>query len=137
MKTKIHIALTSVGSRFLLSLFAGLLVSLPAVFSQNLVGSKDPLHDLNQYRSQYIQEKLYVHTDKDSYLSREICWFRIYYLDALFNNPVNISKIAYVEILDRNNHPVIQQKVSLKPGESNGSMIIPVNIPSGTYTLRA
>ncbi len=32
---------------------------------------------------------------------------------------------------------MLQQKVSLKPGESNGSMIIPVNIPSGTYKFRA
>jgi hypothetical protein len=137
MKTKIHITKTSAGFKILFSIIVELLVILPASFSQSLVGSKDPLSEFNQYRSQYIQEKLYVHTDKDSYLSREICWFRIYYLDALYNTPINISKIAYVEILDRNNRPVIQQKVSLKPGESNGSMIIPVNIPSGTYTLRA
>ena len=136
MKTIIQTIKTGRVFRFLFSFLPGFVFILPAS-SQNLVGSKDPLHDLNQYRSQYIQEKLYVHTDKDSYLSREICWFRIYYLDALFNNPITISKIAYVEILDRNNRPVIQQKVSLKPGESNGSIIIPVNIPSGTYTLRA
>ena len=82
-------------------------------------------------------EKLFVHTDKDTYISREICWFRIYYTDAFYNRPAAVSKIAYVELLDKNNLPVLQQKVSLKSGESDGSMIIPVNIPSGTYRFRA
>ncbi|HZZ74614.1 MAG TPA: hypothetical protein VFE04_01755, partial [Puia sp.] len=91
----------------------------------------------DEYRSQFIQEKLFVHTDKDTYISREICWFRIYYTDAFYNKPASVSKMAYVEVLDKNNLPVIQQKVSLKQGESNGSMIIPVNIPSGTYRFRA
>src|SRR5258708_25223165 len=36
----------------------------------------------DQYRSRFIVEKLFVHTDKDTYISREICWFRIYYTDA-------------------------------------------------------
>ncbi|HET7002684.1 MAG TPA: hypothetical protein VFI33_15275 [Puia sp.] len=91
----------------------------------------------DQYRSQYIQEKLFIHTDKDTYISREICWFRIYYTDVFYNRPASVSKIAYVELLDKNNLPVLQQKVSLKPEESDGSMIIPVNISSGTYRLRA
>jgi hypothetical protein len=91
----------------------------------------------DQYRSRFIQEKLFVHTDKDTYISREIFWFRIYYTDVFYNRPATVSKIAYVELLDKNNLPVLQQKVSLKPGESDGSMIIPVNIPSGTYRLRA
>ena len=69
MKTIIQIIKTGIVFRFLFSILLGFVFVLPAN-SQNLVGSKDPLHDLNQYRSQYIQEKLYVYTDKDSYLSK-------------------------------------------------------------------
>jgi hypothetical protein len=93
--------------------------------------------DLNQYRSSYVQEKIYVHTDKDAYTTREICWYRIYYVDAFSNQPASMSKIAYVEILDKNNRPVLQQMASLKDGQSSGSLVIPINIPSGTYTFRA
>jgi hypothetical protein len=107
------------------------------LFCQNSSVEKDAVNTFNKYRSQCIQEKLFVHTDKDSYVSREILWFRIYYVDAFYNKPASISKIAYVELLDRNNRPVLQQKTSLKPGESDGSFIIPVNIPSGMYRLRA
>ena len=137
MKTKIHIASTSAGFRMLFLFFLELILIVPVAFSQNEQVGKNMVNDFNQYRSQNIQEKLYVHTDKDSYISREICWFRIYYMDAFFNAPASLSKIAYVEILDRNNRPMLQQKVSLKPGESNGSIIIPINIPTGTYKFRA
>jgi hypothetical protein len=110
---------------------------LASLYSQNTTPEKELINEFNQYRSRYMQEKLFVHTDKDSYVSREICWFRMYYVDAFYNRPASISHIAYIEILDKNNHPLLQQKVSLKPVESNGSFIIPINISSGVYRLRA
>ena len=121
--------------RFLFSLLTGLCCIY--AHAQNSNADREIVNAFNQYRGQYIQEKLYVHTDKDSYVSREILWFRIYYVNAFYNSPASVSKIAYIEMLDKNNQAVVQQKVSLKPGESNGSVIIPVNIPSGTYRLRA
>jgi hypothetical protein len=110
---------------------------LTAVYAQNSAVENNVKTAFDQYRRGYIQERLYVHTDRNSYLSREILWFRIYYVDIFFNRPASISKIAYIELLDKYNHPILQQKVSLKPGESNGSFTIPVNIPSGMYRLRA
>jgi len=123
--------------KFCFSFFVGFICFSPMAFTQDNSHEKAIQAAFDQYRSQFIQEKLFVHTDKDNYISREILWFRIYYMDAFYNKPASLSKIAYVEILDRNNLPVLQQKVSLKPGESNGSVIIPVNIPSGTYRFRA
>ncbi|HEY4967136.1 MAG TPA: hypothetical protein VII28_12090, partial [Puia sp.] len=124
-------------SAFLLHFLVGYLLVIPAARAQITAAEKEPLNAFNQYSSQYIQEKLYVHTDKESYVTGEICWFRIYCVDASYNRPSSISKIGYVEILDKNNRPVLQQKVSLKPGEADGSLVIPVTIPSGTYTFRA
>src|SRR5579863_169694 len=137
MKKKSHIVISGAGFRILSFLLLNLILIIPPASAQNTLVGKNLLNDIDLYRSQFVQEKLFVHTDKDSYISREICWFRVYYVDAFNNSPASLSKIAYVEILDRNNRPMLQQKVSLKPGESNGSMIIPVNIPSGTYKLRA
>src|SRR4029079_9917140 len=48
-----------------------------------------------------------------------------------------LSKIAYLELLDRDNRPVLQEKISLRPGEAMGSMVVPVNLPSGYYRIRA
>src|SRR5688500_9968152 len=61
-----------------------------------------------------IQEKIFVHTDKDFYLAGEIVWYKIYYMDGTFHRPLDLSKLAYVEIIDQNNKPVMQAKNAIK-----------------------
>jgi len=123
-------------SRVLFLLCSICLLELTVAFGQQ-TADRQLVDAYGKYRSQYLQDKIYVHTDKDSYLSGEICWFRLYYMDAFTNKPAVLSKIAYVEILDKNNRPVLQEKISLKTGESHGSVIIPASISSGTYIFRA
>ncbi len=90
------------------------------------------------YQQNNFQEKLFVHTDKSTYLTGEILWFKIYNVDAGTSKPLNISKVAYVEVLDNNQIPVMQAKVALKGiGSGNGSVYIPVSVNSGNYKLRA
>lgn len=91
----------------------------------------------NGNSQQFVQEKIFVHTDKTTYLAGEICWFRIYYVDAFFHRPLNLSKIVYVQLLDRNNKPVWQAKIALQEGGGSGSLQLPVSIISGNYKLRA
>ncbi|MEO5593871.1 MAG: hypothetical protein ABIR15_23495 [Chitinophagaceae bacterium] len=91
----------------------------------------------NEYNQQVLQEKLYVHTDKNFYLAGEICWFKIYNTDAFFHKPLGLSKLAYLEVLDKNNKPVLQAKVPIKEGDGNGSLQLPISLVSGKYLLRA
>jgi len=93
--------------------------------------------DLNQYRAQRLQEKLYVHTDKTFYLAGEICWFKLYCVDAGTHLPLDLSKVAYLEWLDKENKPVLQAKVGLGKGHGDGSMYLPLTLRSGNYKLRA
>ncbi|MES1223333.1 MAG: hypothetical protein ABUT20_48005, partial [Bacteroidota bacterium] len=51
--------------------------------------------------------------------------------------PFGISKLAYVEVLDKNNKPVLQAKIPLKEGDGNGSLQLPVSLNSGKYLFRA
>ncbi|MEO6230176.1 MAG: hypothetical protein ABJB11_06300 [Ferruginibacter sp.] len=88
-------------------------------------------------RKNALQEKMFVHTDKDFYLAGEICWFKIYTVDAFFHQPLDLSTVAYAELLDKNNQPVIQAKISLKSGGGDGSVYIPFTLNSGYYKLRA
>src|SRR4051812_22810012 len=67
----------------------------------------------NQYNQHASQEKLFVHTDKSFYLAGEIVWFKIYAVDITYKKPVSISKVAYVEILDTANKPVLQAKIGM------------------------
>ena len=84
-----------------------------------------------------FQEKLYIHTDKNFYLAGEIVWFKIYAVNGETHQPVNISKIAYVEILDRQSKPVLQAKIPLTINGGEGSFYIPLTLNSDHYILRA
>ena len=92
---------------------------------------------LENYTQNNLQEKLFIHTDKNFYVVNEICWLKIYNVDAIFNKPLNISKVAYVELIDNNNKAVWQEKIALNEGTGNGSILIPTSIATGNYTLRA
>ena len=89
------------------------------------------------YHQNSIKEKLFVHTDKNFYLAGEIAWFKIYAVDASTHKPLELSKVAYVEILDSVNKRVLQAKIALDNAEGNGSFYLPPGINSGNYKLRA
>ena len=92
---------------------------------------------VEDYTKNNIQEKLYIHTDKNFYVANEICWFKIYNVDAILNKPLNISKIAYLELIDNNSKAVWQEKIALNEATGSGSILIPSTIATGKYTLRA
>lgn len=92
---------------------------------------------LNSYSEKNFQEKIFVHTDKSFYVPGEIIWFKAYVVDAIEHKPVDISKVAYLEILDQANKVVIQAKIELVNGSGSGSLLIPVSVTTGNFTLRA
>ncbi len=93
-------------------------------------------NSFHQYQQATLQEKIFTHTDKDTYLAGEIIWFKIYNLDAATHLFADVSKVAYVEMLDAANKAVLQSKVSLKAGRGAGSLYLPSALPSGSYTFR-
>lgn len=112
------------------------------LLSTTHVGAQGPLKDMienqfDSYRQNNLQEKIFVHTDKKNYVSGEICWFKIYNVDAYFHKPINLGKVAYVEILDKNNKAVLQAKIALEKGTGDGSLYLPATLVSGNYKLRA
>lgn len=90
----------------------------------------------SHYSEKALQEKLYMHVDKGFYLAGDIIWFKIYVTDASLHQPLAISKVAYVEVLNENNQSILQAKISLQQGSGNGSLQLPVSINSGNYTIR-
>lgn len=91
----------------------------------------------DRYRIALPQEKLYVQTDQELYLTGETLWFKLYYVDGALHYPIDISKVAYLEILDKDNRAVLQTKVALKNGEGHGSFFLPASISSDKYYIRA
>ena len=91
----------------------------------------------DQYRTKFSSEKVYGHFDQDLYLTGETMWFKLYLVDASLNQPSDMSRVAYVEVLDSDNRTALQTKVSMKDGFGNGSLFLPASLSAGTYTVRA
>jgi hypothetical protein len=113
--------------------FIGILSSFPAFtqFSDSL------RQKFEHFSSQHLQEKVFVHTDKSFYLVGEIIWFKVYVTDAVFNKPSGISKISYVEIINKDAKAILQAKIGMNSGSGNGSFMLPSFLATGNYTIRA
>jgi hypothetical protein len=90
-----------------------------------------------KYCSSFPREEIYVHTDRQEYVAGEDLWFKIYLIDRKSTKPSSDSKIAYFEILNAENRPVVQKRIKLDRGFGPGQILLPDTIRSGNYTLRA
>ncbi len=109
--------------------------SVKAVLAQqnDLAGIQE---EFEQYRINDLQEKLFVQTNKAFYVAGEVVWFKIFDIDGATNAPFDFSKVAYVELLDKDKVPVLQTKVALDKDKA-GSVELPLTLHSGSYTFRA
>jgi hypothetical protein len=120
----------------------GALVSLSMLFSFLLLNSEAQViqavqNSFNLYKQSTLQEKIFVHTDKNIYLPGEIVWFKVYCVDGNDHKPLHVSKVVYVDILDNSQNRVVEGKIALKNGEGDGSLYIPVSVGNGNYKFRA
>lgn len=91
---------------------------------------------LDAFNEQYLPEKIFVHTDKNAYLAGEILWYKLYYVDGYTHRPLQLSRVAYVELIDQQLQSIYKAKVSLDLSESNGSIHLPLHLGSGIYQLK-
>jgi len=109
--------------RFLLLLPSLLLLSAPYVA-------------FGQERSDFYAERLYVATDKGSYIAGEALWASVFCLDAQTRGLSSLSNVAYVELCD-DQKPVWQGKAALRDGRGSLRLLLPSELPTGNYWLRA
>jgi len=90
-----------------------------------------------KFRTNNLQEKIYVHTDRSTYLVGETLWFKVYLTDASLHKPLSLSKVVYVEVITGSQEIVIQTKISTDGGYGTGSIYLPSTINSNNYIIRA
>lgn len=89
------------------------------------------------YTSAFPREEMYVHCDRKDYIAGEDVWFSFYLIDRKSGKPSVESSIAYFEILNPDNMPVIQRRFSLEGGSGSGHVVLPDTLSSGSYMIRA
>lgn len=102
------------------------------------IGQQNTLsQQLVQHSQRAVQEKVFVHLDRPLYLVGETIWFKTFCVDASLHQPLDMSKVAYLEVLDKEHNPVLQTKISLEEGKGFGSVFIPPFLQSGHYSVRS
>jgi len=82
------------------------------------------------------QEQLILRTDRDYYVGGEEAWISITNVFSKSNKHSDLSKVAYLELLNKEFKPVLQTKFRLVGGEVTSVVILPDTISTGNYTFR-
>ncbi|MFD1467690.1 hypothetical protein ACFQ48_05610 [Hymenobacter caeli] len=114
---------------------AGLLGAGPAFGQADSLRS--PAQRLARYARRTPTEKLFLHLDRPCYVSGETLWFKIYAVEGTDHRPLPASQVAYVEVLDGAQQPVLQAAIGLRHATGHGALVLPAALASGRYTVRA
>ncbi|WP_178988936.1 hypothetical protein [Winogradskyella schleiferi] len=78
-------------------------------------------------------EKVFLKINDSIILSGETLYYDFYSL--ITNSYSDISKIAYVELVDRNRNVVFKHKLKLLNGRASGDFFLPTSLKTGQYKL--
>jgi len=91
------------------------------------------LISFSSYGQNLAEEEVFVHVSKNIGVVNEQVWF---YLQVNGHKQRSPSKIAYVEMVNRQNIPVFQSIIALEQGKAEGMIKIPASLDSDHYLLR-
>ena len=118
-------------------------IGVALVLSLNAFGDSrttPPCKDFNGFSAQierYPQEKLHLHTDKDSYIAGDTIWLRAHCADAATHRPIAASRYVYVEL--RDDRGSLVRRIKLLSRDSVYSGYLPTQSLErfGNYSLTA
>ncbi|MEZ4771605.1 MAG: hypothetical protein R3D00_00400 [Bacteroidia bacterium] len=88
-------------------------------------------------RAYLTQEKVFLDTDKNFYLTGETIWYKAYCITSGKDAPEAISSVLYVELMDTRGNALLQEKILLENGQGKGHFFISGEMASDAYILRA
>lgn len=95
------------------------------------------LQRFQNYTDTYVQEKVYLHTDKPYYAIGDEIWFKAYLVEAKDLKPSYVSNILYVELIDQKDVLKKVIKIPLIAGFGWGNITLADSLSEGNYRLRA
>lgn len=118
--------------------FLFLASALFAVFyPTSSAAQSEALDWLATYRSRFLPEKIFVHTDKSVYAGGETIWYATYLVDGQTHRPDSLSKLIHVELLNPAGKRVAKQNSYPADGHAAGELALPGNLAPGNYLLMA
>lgn len=81
------------------------------------------------------QEKMYIDHTGPVVFAGEYFYYALYCFNAQSNKLTNISRLAYVALVNDEKEYVFEHKLKMQQGLGQGDFFISANVPSGTYKL--
>jgi len=120
----------------LFSLFVLVLLADHGVIAAQNRTAEEIQARFKEYCTRVPFEEFFVHTDRDIYVAGEEMWFNSFLFDRQTGKLSSRSKVAYFELLNPDNVPVVQKRLLIQEGICPGSAHLPDTLANGTYTLR-
>lgn len=105
------------------------------IFTMNAQNSAEDL-TMNNIRVPH-QEQVYLHTNATMMFVGEYMYYTLYCLKENTGQLSNVSKVAYVKLVNQDKEVVLNFKIKLENGIGDSNFFIPSSIPSGNYKLLA
>jgi TonB-dependent Receptor Plug Domain len=95
------------------------------------------LLQLEKYRQNTPQEKLYLHFDKPYYMAGETMWFQGYLFDGIGHTIDSVSRVVYVDLVNETTGKIIANRTLRCIGSTHGDIALPDTLEEGVYHVRA
>jgi len=100
-----------------------------------LIGTNSHGQTIESKFGAFPQESIYIHYTSSFSLTGEYIYYSVYCLDKQGMTFSNLSKIAYVELIDDEGKTIFKHKVRLDKGRGQGDFFIPPNTASSSCKL--
>ena len=93
----------------------------------------------DEYCKSTMEEKLYIHTDKENCLIGDTIWFTAYLSSAVTNLPSDYRRFMFVDLVDRSDSVFFREKYSRPDSvfHFNGYIPISEHLRQGEFFIRA
>ncbi|WP_428660126.1 TonB-dependent receptor plug domain-containing protein [Runella sp.] len=90
------------------------------------------------YQQHAPQEKAYLHLDRPYYSAGETIWFKAYLINSGSHTADSVSKVLYVDLVDKaTGKVVLLKKIEMKGGLGAGDLALKDSLKAGDYMVRA
>jgi len=114
-----------------------IIVFLIVTFSvQTIYSQKDNNSFIDAYNFT-PKENIFLHYNTSLLFAGEYLYYKVYCNNITLNQLSDLSKVAYVELINEDKQQVFRHKINLKNGLGQGDFFISTTIPSGNYKIIA
>lgn len=92
---------------------------------------------LELYSQNFIEEKIYLHTDRTHYGQGELIWFQSYLVLGSFHEPSVLSSTIYVQLYNMKDSLIREEVIRSENGFGQGHLQLENNILPGAYRIVA